>query len=138
MKRAKRLLNIPHYPFARWAAHVETSRRRGMDMIRLDIGNPDMPPPGEVVEALYQSARQPDRHGYPSHRGLPVLRQAIAGYYKRRFDVVLDPVPRPCRSSVPRRASSTWPWPALIPATIQALSTKPALPESPPWVTMAV
>ena len=74
MKRASRLLNIPPYPFARWAAHIEAARRRGMDVIRLDIGNPDMPPPGEVIEALYQSACQPNHHGYPSHRGLPAHR----------------------------------------------------------------
>jgi LL-diaminopimelate aminotransferase len=91
VKRAGRLLNIPAYPFARWAGQVEAARRRGVDVIRLDIGNPDMPPPEEVVEALYHSARQVDHHGYPGYRGLPALREAIAGYYQRRFGVVLDP-----------------------------------------------
>jgi len=91
MKRSDRLLNVPSYPFARWAAHIEAARRRGMDVIRLDIGNPDMPPPNEVVEALCRSAHQPDHHGYSGYRGLPALREAIAGYYERRFDVVLDP-----------------------------------------------
>jgi len=91
MKRAHRLTNIPPYPFARWAAHVEAARQRGLDVIRLDIGNPDMPPPDEVIEALCRSARQPDCHGYSSHRGLPALREAIAEYYERRFGVILDP-----------------------------------------------
>lgn len=91
MKRAERLLNAPPYPFARWATHVEAARRQGIDVIRLDIGNPDMPPPEEVVEALCQSARQPDHHGYPGYRGLPALREAIAGYYERRFGVPLNP-----------------------------------------------
>jgi len=91
MKRAARLKNLPPYPFARWAGQIEDARRRGVDLIRLDIGNPDMPPPDEVVEALCTSARQADRHGYQGYRGLPALRRAIAGYYERRFGVALDP-----------------------------------------------
>ena len=91
MKRAGRLLNIPPYPFARWAGYVQATRQRGSDVIRLDIGNPDMPPPAEVIEALCQSAHQPDHHGYASYRGLPTLREAIAAYYERRFGVALDP-----------------------------------------------
>ena len=91
MKRAARLTRTPPYPFVRWAEHIEAARQRGIDVIRLDVGNPDMPPPDEVVEALCQSARCPDHHGYPGYRGLPALRQAIASYYDRRFDVTLDP-----------------------------------------------
>jgi LL-diaminopimelate aminotransferase len=60
-------------------------------VIRLDIGNPDIAPPDEVVEALCRSARQADHHGYPGHRGIPALRHAIAEYYERRFKVTLDP-----------------------------------------------
>ena len=91
MKRARRLMNIPPYPFARWAGHVEAARQQGVDVIRLDVGNPDMPPPDEVVGALCHSALQPDFHGYPGYRGLPALREAVAGYYERRFSVTLDP-----------------------------------------------
>jgi LL-diaminopimelate aminotransferase len=57
----------------------------------MDIGNPDLPPPEGVIEALCQSARQPGHHGYPGYRGLPALREAIAAYYRRRFGVGLDP-----------------------------------------------
>ena len=91
MKRARRLTNIPPYPFARWAGHVEATRRRDVDVIRLDVGNPDMLPPDEVIQALCQSAQQPGHHGYSGHRGLPALREAVAGYYERRFGVTLDP-----------------------------------------------
>ena len=90
MKRANRLQNIPPYPFARWATCVEAAQRQGMDVIQLGIGNPDMPPSDEVIKALCQSAHHPDHHGYSGHRGLPALRGAIAGYYKRRFGVPLD------------------------------------------------
>lgn len=91
MKPAQRLSNLPPYPFARWADHVEAARARGLDVIRLDIGDPDLPPPDRVVETLCRAARQPDRHGYPGYRGIPALRRAIARYYERRFGVDLDP-----------------------------------------------
>jgi LL-diaminopimelate aminotransferase len=84
-------LNMPVYPFARWAIEIEKARSQGLDIIRLDIGGPDLPPPEQVVEALCWSAHQADHHGYPGYRGLPALREAIAGYYLRRFGVSLDP-----------------------------------------------
>lgn len=90
MRYAHRLENLPPYPFARWADHVARVRRE-RDVIRLDIGNPDVAPPDEVIETLCRSARRPDHHGYPGYRGIPALRNAIAGYYKRRFGVTLDP-----------------------------------------------
>jgi LL-diaminopimelate aminotransferase len=70
---------------------VEKIERQGVDVIRLDIGNPDMPPHDEVIETLYRSAQHPNHHGYSSYRGLSALREAIAGYYARRFGVTLDP-----------------------------------------------
>jgi LL-diaminopimelate aminotransferase len=82
---------MPPYPFARWAAQVAEARQKGLDVIRLDMGNPDMPPPDEVIETLCQSAHQPDLHGYPGYRGTPELRGAMAQYYERRFGVPLDP-----------------------------------------------
>ncbi|MCP4541790.1 MAG: aminotransferase class I/II-fold pyridoxal phosphate-dependent enzyme [Chloroflexi bacterium] len=91
MKRASRLQNIPPYHFARWAARVQDIQRQGVDVIRLDVGNPDMPPSDEVIDALCQSAHRPDYHGYPGYRGSPALLNAITEYYERRFDVLLDP-----------------------------------------------
>jgi LL-diaminopimelate aminotransferase len=91
MKRARRLQNLPEYPFSRWTRQVEAVRQRGVDVIRLDVGNPDLPPPADVVEELCAAARLPDQHGYASYRGLPKLREAIASYYLRRFGVALDP-----------------------------------------------
>jgi LL-diaminopimelate aminotransferase len=91
MKRAQRLHDMPPYPFAPWSQRVAAAARDGRDVIRLDIGNPDLPPPDSVVEALCRSANAPDHHGYAGYGGLPALRQAIAGYYQRRFGVALDP-----------------------------------------------
>jgi LL-diaminopimelate aminotransferase len=91
MRHAKRLSRLPPYPFARWADHIAEAHRRGLDVIRLDIGNPDLPPDDDVIQTLCRSARRPDHHGYPGYRGIPALRRAIAAYYDRRFGVELDP-----------------------------------------------
>ncbi len=91
MQPAKRLSNLPPYFFARLGQRIAELRAQKVDVIRLDIGSPDMPPDDEIIEALARSARQPDRHGYAGYYGLPELRQAIADYYARRFGVDLDP-----------------------------------------------
>ncbi len=88
--KAERLAMLPPYPFALWSAQVAQVERRGVDVIRLDIGNPDLAPPDAVIESLCESARVPGNHGYGGYRGLGALRHAIAGYYERRFGVVLD------------------------------------------------
>ncbi|MGD2146519.1 MAG: aminotransferase class I/II-fold pyridoxal phosphate-dependent enzyme [Anaerolineae bacterium] len=90
MATAERLAKLPPYPFARWEELVIRARQRGLDVIRLDVGDPDMPPPDSVIQALCRSASRPDHHGYPGYRGIPALRQAIADYYARRFQVSLD------------------------------------------------
>jgi LL-diaminopimelate aminotransferase len=90
--KADRIANMPDYPFARWGEKVNATRARGIDVIRLDMGNPDLPPPDPVIEALCSCVRDPSSHGYPGYRGLPALREAIAAYYDRRFGVELDPV----------------------------------------------
>ncbi len=89
--KSDRIANMPDYPFARWGEKVRAARATGIDVIRLDMGNPDLPPPDEVIEALCSSARDPSAHGYPGYRGLPALREAIVAYYDRRFGVELDP-----------------------------------------------
>ncbi len=89
--KSDRTANMPNYPFARWGERVNAARSRGIDVIRLDIGNPDLPPPNPVIDALCSSARQSSHHGYPGYHGLPALREAIASYYARRFVVELDP-----------------------------------------------
>ncbi len=91
LRPASRLRNLPPYPFARWERVVADARRGDRTMIRLDMGNPDMPPDDAVIEALYTAAKRPDVHGYSGYRGLPEFRRALAGYYARRFGVTLDP-----------------------------------------------
>jgi LL-diaminopimelate aminotransferase len=88
---ADRLQNIPPYPFAAVAAEVRQLRSQGIDVIQLDIGSPDMPPPPHVIEKLCVSAQNPNQHGYGGFAGTPELRSAFASYYHRRFGVLLDP-----------------------------------------------
>lgn len=88
---AQRLSALPSYVFAVIGDRIRAMEKAGVDVIRLDIGSPDLPPPQPVIEALYQSACKPDAHGYSGYRGTPRFRQAIAHYYQQRFGVTLDP-----------------------------------------------
>jgi LL-diaminopimelate aminotransferase len=63
----------------------------GHHVLRLDIGNPDLPPPDTVVDKLHQSAQDPTHHGYSGYRGIPEFRAAVARYYDRRFGIQLNP-----------------------------------------------
>lgn len=88
---ASRLTTLPPYPFAVLNQRVRELQRAGRDIIRLDIGSPDMPPSAEVIDALDRSVRRDDRHGYAGYKGTADFREAIADYYARRFGVSLDP-----------------------------------------------
>jgi LL-diaminopimelate aminotransferase len=91
MRVAKRVENLPPYVFATIGRQIQDLKAQGQDIIRLDIGSPDLPPPDFVLEAMYHSAQDPAHHGYAGFYGTPQLRQAIATYYERRFEVELDP-----------------------------------------------
>jgi LL-diaminopimelate aminotransferase len=90
MKPARRLDSLPVYAFASLGARLQALQASGVDVIRLDIGSPDGPPTPLVIETLAASAHDPGKHGYPGFMGLPALRQAMAGYYQRRFGVELN------------------------------------------------
>ncbi len=88
---AHRLTTLPPYPFALLTQRVRELNAQGKDVIGLDIGSPDMPPPEVVIDALYDSARQYSHHGYAGYKGTPEFRAAVADYYQRRFGVTVDP-----------------------------------------------
>ncbi len=90
-KKSKRLNNLPAYIFSVIGDNIRKMNAAGIDVYRLDIGNPDMPPADHVVEALARSARQPGHHGYTGYRGIASFRQAVARYYALRFGVDVDP-----------------------------------------------
>jgi len=88
---AQRLARIPPYLFAEIDRKVQEKRRAGVDVISLGIGDPDLPTPARIVSVLQEAAADPSNHRYPSYFGLGELREAIAGWYRHRFGVTLDP-----------------------------------------------
>ncbi|MGH9196684.1 MAG: aminotransferase class I/II-fold pyridoxal phosphate-dependent enzyme, partial [Acidimicrobiia bacterium] len=91
MRTAKRIDELPPYLFASLDRKIEEARSRGIDVISLAIGDPDLPTPLHIVEAAVEGLRDPATHRYPNYYGMAEFRQAIAGYYQRRFGVTLDP-----------------------------------------------
>jgi LL-diaminopimelate aminotransferase len=85
------MARIPPYLFAEIDRKVAAKRAAGVDVITLDIGDPDMPTPSHIVEAGTRALRDPANHRYPSYYGLRALRVAVAEWYGRRFEVELDP-----------------------------------------------
>jgi len=88
---AKRLGLIPPYLFADIDRKVQEKKRAGVDVISLGIGDPDLPTPERIVSVLQEAAADPANHRYPSYFGLAELRDAIAGWYRDRSGVRLDP-----------------------------------------------
>lgn len=88
---ADRVKNLPPYLFAAIDRMKAEARARGVDLIDLSIGDPDMPTPQNIVEAMKRAVEDPSNHRYPSYEGMPSYRKAVADWYKRRFNVDLDP-----------------------------------------------
>ncbi len=88
---ADRLGLVQEYYFSRKGKEVARLNAEGQDIISLAIGSPDMPPAPQPVETLCREACRPDAHGYQPTAGIPALREAMAGFYRRWFGVELDP-----------------------------------------------
>jgi LL-diaminopimelate aminotransferase len=91
MRLSQRVQSLPPYLFAEIERKVAARRAAGVDIISLGIGDPDMPTPPRIVAALQCAAADPANHQYPSNRGSGAFRDAVAGYYRRRFNVDVDP-----------------------------------------------
>jgi L-glutamine---4-(methylsulfanyl)-2-oxobutanoate aminotransferase len=90
--RPHRLERLPEQYFAELLARVASAAAQGGDpLIDLGRGNPDVPPPAHVIDALAQSAARPDTHGYAPFAGLPALKEAIASRYRDVYGVDVDP-----------------------------------------------
>jgi len=88
---SQRMRKLDTQFFAELNERIIRLKSRGADVIRLDVGSPDMPPAPHIVAALSNSASKPDTHGYQSHKGIRPLRQAWADMYRRLYQVDLDP-----------------------------------------------
>jgi LL-diaminopimelate aminotransferase len=91
MKPSRRLEKIPPYLFAELERKIAEKRAAGIDVISLGIGDPDTPTYAPIVAAAQQAVADPTTHTYPSNRGRPEFREAVAAFYARRFGVTLDP-----------------------------------------------
>lgn len=88
---AQRVQQLPPYLFKEIDEQKAAVRKQGVDIIDLGVGDPDMPTPSHIIEALNRAARDPANHRYPSYSGMVGFNEAVARWYKRRFDVDLDP-----------------------------------------------
>ena len=91
IKTADRIANVEEYYFSRKLAEVRTLDTPELRVINLGIGSPDLSPSTATVEALTKSAENPANHGYQNYKGILALRQAIAGFYNKMYNVTLDP-----------------------------------------------
>jgi alanine-synthesizing transaminase len=90
-RRFARIDRLPPYVLAEVTNLRNEARRRGEDIIDFGMGNPDMPTPSHIVDKLVEASRKPRNHRYSVSRGIVKLRHAICDWYKRRYDVDLDP-----------------------------------------------
>lgn len=89
--QSSRMYRLPPYVFAQVNALKMEKRRAGEDIIDLGMGNPDIPTPKHIVDKLVEAVRKSHNHRYSASRGITKLREAIAKWYKRRYDVDIDP-----------------------------------------------
>ena len=90
-ERAERLKKLPPYLFKAIDEKKAEVRAKGVDIIDLGVGDPDIPTPQHIVEELKRAADDPANHRYPSYSGMKEFRETVAQWYKRRFGVDLDP-----------------------------------------------
>ncbi|WP_297808029.1 alanine transaminase [uncultured Methylophaga sp.] len=86
-----RIKRLPPYVFNIVNDLKAKARARGEDIIDFGMGNPDKPAPAHIVDKLVEAAQRPDTHRYSVSRGIPRLRKACCDWYKRKFDVDVDP-----------------------------------------------
>lgn len=91
IKWSKRIEELPPYLFAEIDAKKNEMLKKGVDVIDLGVGDPDIPTPSNIIDALKEAADDPENHRYPSYQGMLPFRQAVADWYKVRFGVELDP-----------------------------------------------
>ncbi len=90
-QEAKRIQSIPPYLFARIEKKIDELKEKSIDVISFGIGDPDLPTPDYIIDKMAEAIKDPANHQYPSSVGMISFRRAVADWYKKRFDVDLDP-----------------------------------------------
>jgi len=88
---AHRISSFEPYFFASLGKKIAQMKKQGTDVIRIDMGSPDLPPADFIIDELIKNSKRPDTHGYSPIGGTPAFKQAVAEYYLDRFEVNLDP-----------------------------------------------
>lgn len=91
MKISERIKKIPPYLFAQIDIKKAQAREKGIDIVDLGIGDPDLPTPSFIVDAMTEAIHNPKTHDYPPYQGIFEFRKAVADWYSDRFGVSLDP-----------------------------------------------
>ena len=90
MQTAKRLEGINEYYFSQKLREIEEMNKAGKEVINLGIGSPDLPPHPDVIKVLNEESAKPNTHAYQNYKGSPLLRNAMADWYKKWYNVSLD------------------------------------------------
>src|SRR5271170_8073156 len=88
---AKRLEGIGEYYFSQKLREIDGLNKAGKNIINLGIGSPDQPPHPSVIRVLQEESANPNVHAYQNYKGSPLLRNAVAQWYKTWYEVALDP-----------------------------------------------
>ena len=91
VEMASRVKSLPPYLFATIDKMKQEARAKGVDLIDMSIGDPDIPTPSHIVEAMKTAVENPEHHRYPSYEGMLSFRQSVSDWYGKRFHVSLDP-----------------------------------------------
>ncbi|MBI5050929.1 MAG: aminotransferase class I/II-fold pyridoxal phosphate-dependent enzyme [Nitrospirae bacterium] len=136
MYEFKRIKRLPPYVFAIVNSLKMEARRRGEDIIDLGMGNPDLPTPKHIVDKLIEAVQNPKNHRYSASRGITQLRMAICEWYKRRYDVDMDPETEVVVTIGAKEGVSHLAYAMVEPGDI-ALTPSPAYPIHPYSVILA-
>ncbi|MCK4258328.1 MAG: LL-diaminopimelate aminotransferase [Halanaerobiales bacterium] len=91
MELARHVQNLPPYIFAKVDEMISKAKANGVDVINFGIGDPDQPTPPHLVQRAIEAVQDPSTHSYPTYVGMKSFRKAVADFYQKRFEVILDP-----------------------------------------------
>lgn len=136
MQLSRRLQELPPYHFAEYNRKIAELRAAGKDIINLSMGDPDLPTPPEILDALTSAAHEPTNQRYPEYAGMSELREAFAAWFARRFGVTLDPAREVLPLIGSKEGLAHLPLAVMNPGEV-ALIPDPAYPVYPTAVALA-